>query len=706
MNELERIEALRQHALECKPNHNEWRFLFQRALLESYDSETHTGCRYGLAVKTMLANVEPVIGENELIVGKPSGRSLTPEEDEQWQNILEYAVPGRPRMDGQASHMAVDYELLLEKGAEGIMEHIDGLMKSLDAANPDEQVKLEFYRSCKFALEGLLLLGERYSAYALKLSESCQDSRRKAELLEISKVCAQVPRFPARSFYEAVQSVHFLTFCLSCSNPGGLYQLGRPDRYLYKYYTKDIEKGAITPQQAQLLIDCLGILYNEYIPSSLAVGLMVGGYDENGANVENQLTFMFIESIRRVKMIYPGVGLCYNSQTSRELLKLACEILSEGHSHPALFNDEVIIKGLKHYGLSDSEACSYIHSTCVEITPVASSACWVASPYTNLLQLLLDTINIEEPTEFTSYDELEEAYFSHLAGHIRKNLIEQNSLQIERSLHFYDPLLSCFVKDCLAKGVDIEHGGARYNWIMPSFVGVANLADSLHVIRELVFSRKKFSLAQLAAMLKNNFEGYEAQRALIKNKIPKYGNDDDTADDFVARITKFISAECEKYKTHRGGRLIPSLFCWIIHEQFGTETMATPDGRPAAFPLGDGSGPAQGNEKNGPTASILSSTKWEHYPFIGGIAVNMKFSKKTLSSDSFESMEALIKTFMERGGFELQVNVVDKETLLRARQNPQDYSDLVVRIGGYSDFFVRLTPAMQQEVIERSEHTI
>ncbi len=714
----ERVTKLREHALSnvervmaAGLNTVEWRYFFEKGYIDSYSMEIHTGCRYAMAVQHMLEHVLPVIDERELLVGKPSGRMLTADEAAEWALIQKYSKPAKPRSDGQASHMAVDYELLLEKGAMGIIADIEMRMDALDIAIPEQLEQYSFYRSCVIALQGLINLANRYAAYSKELADQCADDVRKYELLKISEICERVPAYPARNFYEAVQSVHFLTFVLSASVPGGLYQLGRPDRYLYKYYRQDIDSGVITNERVQELIDCLGIIYNEYIPGGLAVGLMVGGRDANGNNIENELTHMFVESVRNVGMIYPGVGLCYTTQTSDLLLKLSCEVLSEGHSHPALFNDDVIIKGLEHYGLPYAEACEYIHSTCVEITPIKSSACWVASPYTNLPQLLLDTIDgfvdgCMCESQQVNYNTFEHEYFERLAKHIRVNLIEQNAIRIERTLHFYDPLLSCFVEDCLTNGTDIEHGGARYNWIMPSFVGIANAADAMHVINELVFKHRYFGLAELKTMLERDFEGYEAQRAMILNKVSKYGNDDDIADAYVTRIAEHIKTECEKYSTVRDCKLIPSLFCWIMHERFGSETNATPDGRKRGFPLGDGSGPAQGKERNGHTASVLSSTKWEHYPFIGGVAVNMKFSKKLFAQDSYDKLEALVKTFMERGGFELQVNVVDRETLLKARENPEQYADLVVRIGGYSDYFVRLSPAMQQEVIERSEHQI
>jgi formate C-acetyltransferase len=269
------------------------------------------------------------------------------------------------------------------------------------------------------------------------------------------------------------------------------------------------------------------------------------------------------------------------------------------------------------------------------------------------------------------------------------------------------PLLSCFVNDCLARGVDIEKGGARYNWVLPSFVGMANLVDSLYALKRVVYEEKRLTLAFFKAILDKNFEGSEELRSYVMSAVPKYGNDIDEVDGYFGMMTEHIVAECRKYNgVYSGSQLIPSVFCWVMHERFGRNTGATPDGRLAGFPLGDGSGPCQGRELKGPTASILSSTKWDHSPLIGGVAVNMKFSKSNLGEHSVEVMKSLVRTYIERGGFEMQINVTDREILEAARENPELYSDLVVRIGGYSDYFTRLSPEMQAEVILRTEHSI
>ncbi len=658
--------------------------------------------RRGYAKGFELKNATPVIHPRELIVGKPCYRSLTPDEKTDYDMLRSKAVPAMTPLGGQASHMAIDYGKLLRLGIEGICAEIKDYRTGLDLCEPENIEKDNFYLGCLAALDGLAEYARHYKEHALFLAENEIDPVRKKELDVIAETLSVVPFHPAKSFRQALQSIHFVTFCLE-----GLYQFGRPDRYLIDYYRKDISGGVLTRDEALELITCTCLLFNDYISRGLAVGLMVGGRGPDGKDVTNELTYLFLESIEHTRMIYPGLCLCCNSDTPDDVLDLACRLLGEGYSHPAIFNDDIIIKGLMFYGLPYEHACEYIHSTCVEITPCRRSAVWVASPYHNLTQYLIDVLSDPDiDSKCGTYQRLEDLYRERLKTAVCNEAISQNRQQLERRLHGGDPLVSCFVDDCLARGRDVDNGGALYNWIMPSFVGMSNLADSLMTIKKLVFENSELSLSEVYRMIQNNYEDNEPLRQRILNRIDKYGNDEDEPDEIVRTITGWITSEVSKYRTYRGDKFIPSLFCWVMHEALGRGTIATPDGRPAGFPFGDGSGPAQGREKKGPTASVLSSTKWDHYPFIGGIAVNLKFAKNVFTEDSRPKLMTLIKTYLSRGGFEIQINVVDREILIDAQEHPENYRDLVVRIGGYSDYFIHIGKNMQDEVILRTEHTL
>lgn len=696
---MHRLESLRQFALENTYCMDEFYYRFHKQYsgdFSGFDYLKYADCFY-----YTFANLTPVILDGELIVGE-IGNNLNDIEKREWEEIYKGTASSRCASagDGQDSHMAIDYELLLNYGINGIISRIGDYLKVC------AEDKKEFYLAAQICLKAVVKHSENYANHAEILAKKEKDPFRKNELLRIAEICKNVPANPARNFYEAVQSIHFVTYCLSL-NPLRYncqqFQLGRLDRYLISYYQQDIKNGAITKEKAQLLLDCLGIQMNMRVHSGLSSGYMVGGRDEKGDITANELTEMLMQVVDDIKLVYPAVGLCYVDGMDDKYLLKACEILSHGCSHPAIFNDDIISKGLRDYGLSTWEAYNYIHSTCVEITPIGMSNCWVASPYTNMAQLLLDTMD----QEYDSFETHFSTLLKKLDAIIKENFLEENQKRKIRIENAMNPLLSCFVQDCLAEGLDIEKGGARYNWIMPSFVGMANLVDSLYVLKEVVYDKKEIGVCAFKEILEKNFEDCELWRQHLLNDLPKYGNDIDEVDCLFDIITKHIAEECKKYTPClKNGKLIPSVFCWIMHERFGTATGATPDGRLKGFPLGDGSGPCQGRELKGPTASILSATKWSHDKFIGGVAVNMKFSKRTMGENSLQIMMALIKAYIKRGGFEMQINVIDKAILERAIERPEEYRDLVVRIGGYSDYFTRLSKEMQQEILFRTEHTI
>ena len=699
MSHSERIEQLRNEALNHTHCNHEFYYHFYKQY--SHGSATTEEEKYANAFYFAFSNLTPSISDGELIVGKLKN-TFSHEQQSEWETIYQPLTQEHCRLagGGQDSHMAIDYDLLLSVGLHGIIEKIDHYRNT---CTPDQ---IAFYECAKTCLEAVIRHSENYAAHALKLAEREVDPTRKEELLSIARICNHVPAHPATSFYEAVQSVHFVTYCLSlnplrfCSQQ---FQLGHPDRYLLPYYERDLSNGTITREKAQELLDCLAVQINLRVPSGLSSGYMVGGRDKNGKIIANDLTAMLMQVIDRVRLVYPAVGLCYTPEMPESYLDMACEILSHGRSHPAIFNDDVISHGLESWGVPPTESHDYIHSTCVEITPVASSNIWVASPYLNMAQLLLDTMS----REYGSEEEHISAIFDLLDERIKQNALHQNELRTVRSANSMNPLLSCFVNDCLARGVDIEKGGARYNWIMPSFVGMANLVDSLYALKKLIYEEKRYTICEFKQILDNNFDGNESLRQYLLHALPKYGNNIGEVDHYFGMLTEHIIRECKKYEMHLPfGKLIPSVFCWIMHEQFGKETKATPDGRQCGFPLGDGSGPCQGREQKGPTASILSSTTWKHHELIGGVAVNMKFSKSNLGSQSLNTLKALIQAYIARGGFELQINVTDRETLKQAQEKPEEYRDLIVRIGGYSDYFTRLSPQMQEEVILRTEHKI
>lgn len=696
---MKRIEHLRSIALDATPTKDAFDYTFFK-WYHANSKEKDEYARYATSFYSAYSDLIPQIMEDELIVGgftefaSPDDKTLWEEKYRALKNKYQEHT-----IRGMSGHMAIDYELLLSKGITGVIEIVKSYLKT---CTPD---KAPFYKACMLSLEAVINHSKNYACEAKRLACITKDEVRKNELLTLAGICEKVPANPAGNFYEAVQSVYFLTYCLTQNPFYGIeeFQYGHPDRYLLPYYKKDIENGAITKEFAQLLLDCLGIKMNMLVPNGWAVGYMVGGRDENGEVVANELTEMCMQVIEDIRLVHPSVGLCYTSDMPENYLETACRILLNGRSHPAIFNNDVITKGLMSYGVPEKRARNYIQSTCVEITPVGASNVWVASHYNNMAQLLLDALD----KDYASFDSLLKAVFKNIDEKIKKDFLFYDDLRRERGEYSMFPLQSCFIDDCLLNGVDLERGGAVYNWTMQSFVGLGNLVDSLYTIKELVFDKKELSISQFKKIIDSNYEGNEMLRLQILNTIPKYGNDIDDVDELCGIITEHIIKECEKYKGHLpNSTLIPSTFSYTWHTRFGKITGATPDGRKSGEPLSAGAEPCQGRELKGPTASIKSTTKWDQHRFIGGVAVNMKFSKNNLSANSLEIIKALVKAFMFRGGFEIQINVTDKETLKKAKENPEAHRDLLVRIGGYSDYFTRLSPEMQEEVISRTEHNL
>jgi len=365
------------------------------------------------------------------------------------------------------------------------------------------------------------------------------------------------------------------------------------------------------------------------------------------------------------------------------------------------------VEALRDHGVSEPDSYDYMNSTCVEIKVVGASNMWVTAPYFNCPQALLEVMarvaegGAPEPVGFDDLDALVRERMSETVRGAAESLHAVWQARAERGCF---PLASCVISDCLERGQDFYRGGARYNWVENSFVGLANLADGLLAVRHLVYETGEYTLTQLHEILQADFEGHEALRQRILNAIPSYGNDLEEPDVLAAEWAEFLGQTTAE-NTVGLHPYVLGYFCWIMHEHFGSQTGATPDGRKAGVALADGAGAAQGREKHGPTASVLSTTKWTHRPALGGLVHNLKLSRRALRTETdLKALRAVMETYLRRGGFEIQVNVVGSELLKQAKEHPEMYPDLLVRVAGYSDYFVRLNPNMQDEVIARSEH--
>ncbi len=695
------IAALRDAVLgldwDARPGIPIWPLVDSRSWSEREDDEDWLlwrARRTAARLKAMPVELSP----GERIVGRPEFRHPTPEETleiDSRQDVLR-SIPPFP--GGDSGHFHPHFEKLFQVGIGGLCAEVESRLT--EALSEEQQA---FHRACACALEGL-------SDFCRRVAGACEseaDGNGTQEWRELARICRRVSVEPPSTFHEAIQLMFLTIVALWFGEDHGLTAPGRMDRTLLPFYEADIAAGRATPVEALELICCLYIQLNMVCKPGLAISVIVGGRDPNGEEIVNDLTTLCLAARMATQLVYPTVGLAWHEDTSSELTDFSCRMIRTGIGDPAFFNDELISAGLRDHGVSEVDACDYMNSTCVEIKVVGASNMWVTAPYFNCPQALLDAIesiaegSTDPPSTFHA---LKALVRERLATTVREKAAELDRVWARREETGCFPLASCLIRDCLERGLDFDRGGARYNWVENSFVGLANLADGLVAVDHLVYESRELDFAELWEILGSDFAGHEPLRQRILNRFSSYGNDIEEVDALAVEMAEFLSDTTES-NTVGPHRYVPGFFCWIVHERFGRETGATPDGRKSGFPLADGAGAAQGRERSGPTASVLSTTKWDHQRAIGGLVHNVRFSGEALRTDrDLRALRDLIETYLRRGGFEIQVNVVDTDVLRDAQEHPENHPDRLVRVAGYSDYFVNLNRNMQEEVIARTEH--
>ena len=642
----------------------------------------------GRRTEALLAALPVGVSPAELVVGRPDFRSPTDDERTQVEKAKRLLATMPPFPGGDPGHSHPDYEKLFRVGIGGLQAEVD---RRLSRA-PDPQKRV-FYAACAAALRGFV-------AYVRTVADACPDPDRRDR---VRRLAAE----PPASFTDAIQLQFLAIVALWYGEDHGLTTPGRMDQTLRPFYQADLSAGRITPQAAFDLICALFIQCNVILGPGSALSVMVGGRDGAGQDVTNDLTWLCLAARSATRMVYPTVGLAWHEGTPTELTDFGCRMIATGIGDPAFFNDELIVRGLRDHGVAPKDSFNYMNSTCVEIKVCGASHMWVTAPYFNCPKALLEVMEqissraIPEPAGFDAFKELVK---QRLASTVAREAGRLHQVWMQRARTGGFPLASCLISDCLDRGMDFDQGGARYNWVENSFVGLANLTDGLMAIKRLVYESGQLTMRRFHEILAQDFQGQEALRSRIVNRLPTYGTDDEEVDRIAVEMAHFLESttEANVVGLHR---YVPGFFCWIIHEQFGSQTGATPDGRRAGFPLADGAGGSQGRQRAGPTASVKSTTKWNHERALGGLVHNVRIAGSSLkSAEDLSALRALIETYLRRGGFEIQVNVVATETLREAQKRPERYRDLLVRVAGYSDYFVHLNHTMQEEVIQRTEH--
>lgn len=477
----------------------------------------------------------------------------------------------------------------------------------------------------------------------------------------------------------------------------GIYSFGKPDVYLLPYNKRDIENNVLTPYKAQELIDCFFLLSIPNMSSWAAEGMMLGGRDEDGNKVENELTWHFLNAIAHTHIPDPNIGFCVTNETSDEILAYVSKLIADGHCQPQIWNSDEVTASMLKNGFDNKAANMFTLSTCVEITPIGCSGISITSPYINLLKIFLDSF--DKCSDGDSFEKIFEQFKHDFEIKAKQIIMRENLWQLERGRNSTDPMrISVLIHDCIERGKSNDCGGGRYNQLQPNILGMQNTTECLNVLKQIVFDEEYITISELKKALAADYEGYGDLLLSIRNKVRHFGTGDENTNAIAKQVADMIIETFANMSTVRGAKIIPGAFSYREHELQGRTTGASMDGRRKGTPLNDGSCPVQGYDNMGPTLSVMSTASWEPSRFLGGTSVNVKINKGIAP----EKIAAFIRGYLKTHGVQLQFNIIDTETLLAAQKEPDKYKNLLVRIGGYSDFFVTIPKQLQDEIISRS----
>ena len=631
-----------------------------------------------------------------------------------------------------------DYEKVLKIGFNGIKKEALDKLKELDGFSPvNNTEKIPFLNAIINVSDAIIIWAQRHGDLAKELADKESDNIRKGELEKIAEICYHVPANPARNFHEALQSQWFTQmFSRIEQKTGTIISNGRMDQYLYSYYKKDVEDGILDDEKVLELLGCVWTSMAQFIDLYLSAtggafnegyahweAVTIGGQTKEGLDATNELTYLFLQSKREFPLNYPDLAARIHTRAPKRYLYEVAETIKEGSGFPKLINDEEVIPLLLSKGASLEEAYDFAVSGCAEARMPNRDTYTSPCAYINFaaaVEMTLyngkmkkygdESLGVEtgNPENFKSFDEFFNAYLIQQKNFLKHAFIQQHEIIRLRQEHFAAPLASSLHKLCLENYKDIHSpkidGGIDLGYF--EFIGYGTVIDSLAAIKKLVFEDKKISMKELINALENNFKGYEKVRQLLIN-APKYGNDDGYADS----IGKILDAEAlnftEKYSKELGVHLDLRYVPFTSHVPFGKVVSATPNGRFSGTPLADGSSASHGADKNGPTAILLSNFATKNYGLKDRAArlLNIKLSPSCVKGEEgTEKLVSFIQTWCDLKLWHLQFNIINKETLIEAKKNPEKYRNLLVRVAGYSAYFIELSEDLQNDIIERTEH--
>ena len=621
---------------------------------------------------------------------------------------------------------------IYSQGFEDIKVEIKTALEKLDYFDDPEALdKREQLQAMIIAADALIVFSGRHADKLKALAAKENGVKRKAELLQMVDVCKRVPAEAPRTFWEALQYYWFVHVgVITELNPWDSFNPGRLDQHLYPFYAKELAAGTLTKESARELLCAFWIKFNNHpAPPKTGVTLKesntyvdfslinLGGLKRDNTDAVNDLTFLILDVIEEMRLLQPSSMIQLSKKNPDRYIKRALHIVKTGFGQPSIFNADTIVQELVRQGKTVEDAREGGASGCVEAGAFGREAYFLTG-YFNLPKILeialhngIDPrtgkqigLKTGDPRVFETFDDFLAAYKSQLQHFIDIKIKGNNIIERINAKYMPVPFLSLFIDDCIANGKDYNAGGARYNTSYIQGVGLGTITDALTALKYHGFDHETLAMADFLDALNANFHGYDNFRQQLIHDTPKYGNDEDYADDVMKEVFESFYETVNGRPNTRGGVHRINLLPTTCHVYFGSMIGALPDGRRSGKPLSEGISPVQGADRNGPTAVAKSAAKMDHIR-TGGTLLNQKFLPQVLEDEQgIAKLAHLIRAYFKMDGHHMQFNVVSSDELRRAQDNPDDYRDLIIRVAGYSDYFVDLTPQLQDEIIERTTH--
>lgn len=627
--------------------------------------------------------------------------------------------------DHAQGHICPDVQKWLERGPQG---YIDSAKAYLHNCDPTQK---EFYECIILVMKGVQRFMERYHKLLLKKAEDANEEDAKT-MREVAQICKNLQTRSAQTFHEALQSIWFLFVVLHMESNASSFSPGRLDKILYPYYKKDIDSLLITDEQAMELVECLWLKFNEivYLRNKgsatyfagfpIGFNIVLGGVDEHGEDFSNELSHIFLSAQEQLGLPQPNLSVRLHEHTNEELLRHAVQVVSKGSGMPQFFNDKAIVKEMEQLGISHKDALNYAVVGCVELTTQGNNLGWSDAAMFNMNKVLELTLNHGKClltdrqlapdfgglSTYKTFESLEEAYKKTIQYFVERMISCCEEVEKAHIDTLPTPFLSAVIDDCMEKGMDVTAGGAHYNLSGIQMIQIANLADSLAAIKQVVYDEKRLCASHLEKALQCNFEGDEVIRQMLLHRVPKYGNDIEWVDELGVKWARFFRNELRKYKNYRNGPYHTGMYTVSAHVPMGQNVGASADGRMALEPLADGGMSAvYGRDLQGPTAVLKSVSRLDNSLTTNGGLLNMKFLPDFFHTDTgITKFCGFLRTFVDLEVPHIQFNVVSKANLLAAQKHPEQYRSLTVRVAGYTAYFTELAGDLQNEIIARTTY--